>query len=79
MLVTLKMEFSQEEIIDFLNKEGYKIVEHKCLSIHSRLPIYTTEKFAVPKEEDFDDFKHRDFKTTFETLINKRIKEKILN
>lgn len=77
-LKELCFEFSKEEIIEFLNKNGYKIEEHP-------LPPFLDEKFvvnelfAVPFDKEYDKDRDRSIDITFRNLIHSKIRNYLLN
>ena len=70
MKITLnEITFTREEMISYLQENGYKLEEHKTIGIQigGMEPIKTTKMFAIPNGEEFNEKTHKNVENTFES------------
>lgn len=80
MLIELKQltfDFTKEEIIEFLNKNGYKIEEHKVKSFLDD-KYFDIELFAVPVDKEYNPETDHTIYNTFNMLIRAKIRNFLL-
>lgn len=81
-----EITFSKEEIISYLEKEGFKIETHNTWTgtmgnvNNGKSTSWNSDKeYAIPTNEDFDVAVHKKIDETFKKLIESKIKSFLTN
>ena len=76
-LKELSFDFTNDEIIDFLIKNGYKVEEHKVKSFLDD-KYFDTKLFAVPVDNKYNPETDHTIYNTFNMLIRTKIRNFLL-
>lgn len=72
----LFIQFTENEIIEHLEKNGFKIETHKIFYLED---CKIDKLIAIPLNEEYDSKKHKSIEFTFGELIRNKIKSMFLN
>ena len=72
------IDFTETEMILFLEKNGYRVEPHKSSIGISTIDTLVDKKFAIPNGEHFDINKHKGLNYIFNSLIKDKFKSLLL-